>query len=234
MSKIDIAVVGAAALLLSACAPAGTHYEAGSFTPTPNDACQRPEIRSPGMLSFLNAKAGQVGGPSVRVAAVEQASGGTGQGGSHLSCRAVLVLENGQREAGTLTMQDFGEAVPPNVNFESDAAKDRRLDTPERRAIRKYCATATPQGCAVYTRDVTACGLVAGQAYSILMAQRLWRSKGSSPEEAARLSVDPTSGNQATSDQVAIARRAKSFPLTSQPQEFSDQILAECISNASR
>lgn len=80
------------------------HYDIGSFTPTPNDVCQRPEVRTPGMLSYLNAKAGQVGGPSVRAVAVEQASRGMGLIGGMLNCRAILQLENGQHEAGTLSV----------------------------------------------------------------------------------------------------------------------------------
>jgi hypothetical protein len=237
MQKRRILEAIAVALLLSACAPAGTHYDVGSFTPTPNDACQRPEVRTPGMLSYLNANVGQAGGPSVRAVAVEQVSGGMGQTGSSLNCRATLQLENGQRESGTLSVQDPGAGAPLHVTFESDAAKDRRMDTPERRAIRKHCATSTPQGCALYTSDVTSCRAVAGDAYSILLTQRLWRSKGSSPEEAARLSLDGISRGDPSSssgDLVTIARRAQSFPLTSQPQEFSDQILNDCIASASQ
>ena len=122
---------------LAACAPAGTHYGSwlegptAALTPQPNDPCQRPEIRSPGMLTFLNAKIGQRGGPSGRVVAVEEAFGGTqfpGSEGISLNCRARLKLENGQSELGTLHIQEKGGNGTPIVSFEYDPAQYHAVD----------------------------------------------------------------------------------------------------------
>jgi hypothetical protein len=208
-----------------------------AFTPQPNDACQRNEMKSPGMLSYLNAKVGQNYGPSAHVVGVESLQGAFGQTGSYLSCHGVLALENGAREAGTLSVQDPGGGAALNVNWESDAAKDRRLETPERQALRKYCATATPQGCALYTRKIAGCRPLSGNAYSILSTQRLWQSKGSSPAEAAELSIDAISrGNPSGSprDLAIIVKRAEAAPGTVPLQQFSDTILKGCIASASR
>ena len=210
---------------------------AAAFTRYPNDACQRTELKSPGMLSYLNAKAGRPGGPTVRAIAVEALQGATGQTGGNLSCRGMITLENGQHEGGTLTVQDPGGGAPLNVNWESDAAAERRTDTPERRALKKYCATATPQGCALYVRKLSACRPLASEAYSILATQRLWRSKGSSPAEAAELSIDAIANGNPTSsgtDLAIIVKRAAALPTAVPLQQFSDSILNECITNASQ
>lgn len=210
---------------------------AAAFTRYPNDPCQRNEMKSAGLLSYLNAKAGKPGGPTVPAVAVEALQGGTGQSGNYITCRGIISRQNGQREGGTLIVQDPGGGAALNVNWESDAAKDRRMDTPERQAMRKYCATATPLGCALYTQKITGCRPLAGDAYSILATQRLWRSKGSSPAEAAELSIDAISkGNPSGSprDLAMIVKRAAALPGTVPLQKFSDTILAECISSASR
>jgi hypothetical protein len=152
-------------------------------------------------------------------------------------------LENGQSESGSLSIQDPGANSPLNVSFESNAAKERRLDTPDQRAIRKYCSTATSQGCALYQLDVVACRGLSSTAYSILTQQRFWRSNGSSPEEAARLSLRGQQPSGRTlevmvqhgmtlpsiSDLQTIAQRAMTYPLAAPAQTFSENIFDDCV-----
>lgn len=104
---------------------------AAAFTRYPNDPCQREEMRSNGMLSYLNAKAGRVGGPSARVVAIEALQGAAGQMANFVSCRGQVRLEGGQQETGTLTIQDPGGAATLNVNWETDTAKAQRLSLPK-------------------------------------------------------------------------------------------------------
>ena len=48
-------IVGVAGCL----APAGYHYNPGSFTPTPNDPCQASVVNGAGMLSWINSTIGK-------------------------------------------------------------------------------------------------------------------------------------------------------------------------------
>lgn len=241
-----------ATIVLSGCAPTGTHYgnwaegPVAALTTQPNDPCMRAEMRSPAMLAHLNASAGKVGGPSVRAVAVLETIGG-GQGIT-LGCRASLRLENGQTESGTISIRSPEGNGQLIVNFESDAARERREDTPERRAIQKFCTTATAQGCAMYQQDVLACRGLSSSAYGILKTQRFWRSKGSSPEEAARLSIEgqgaPTSTlgmemmsrhnvpSASASDLQTIAKRAMIYPATAPPESFSETIFNDCVARS--
>jgi hypothetical protein len=139
-----------------------------AFTPQPNDACQRKEMSSPGMLSYLNAKIGQPYGPSARVVGIQSLQGYPAATGSYLTCQGTIVLESGAQESGTLSVQDPGGNAPVQVSWESEAAKAKRLDSPEKRAITKFCATATPQGCALYVRKISGCRPLASAAYSVL------------------------------------------------------------------
>jgi hypothetical protein len=78
---------------------------------------------------------------------------------------------------------------------------------------------------------------LAGDAYSILATQHLWQSKGSSPAEAAELSIDAVSrGNPSGSprDLAIIVKRAQSVPGTVPLQQFSNTIPKDCIASASR
>jgi hypothetical protein len=91
MNQCISVVAAATALLLSACAPSG--YEYGTWNPsdpmdggfrlhplstvakedTGND-CREPETSSQAIISSLNAKVGQFGGPSQRVVAIQGAA----------------------------------------------------------------------------------------------------------------------------------------------------------------
>jgi hypothetical protein len=238
-----------AAVALTTATPAenaqsgGWHFGSWSegpiaaFTPQPNDACQRKEMSSPGMLTYLNAEIGQPYGPSARVVRIQGLHGYPGATGGYLSCQGTIVLESGAQEIGTLSVQDPGGNAPVQVNWESEAAKAKRLDSPEKGAITKFCATATPRGCALYVRKISGCRPLASTAYSVLATQRLWRSKGSSPEEAAQLSIDAiASGNVSASprDLAVIVKRAQGTNGTTPLQEFSEQILNECTVSASK
>jgi hypothetical protein len=71
---------------LSACAAPGYHFNAGEFHQTPNDPCQRQEVRSAGAVNWLNMKVGAPDGPAKRVASIQSPSG-SGYGGA-LICLA--------------------------------------------------------------------------------------------------------------------------------------------------
>ena len=114
--------VGLAAILLSGCAPAGTHYGSwaegpvAAFTAQPNDPCQRVEMRSPGAMNLLNAKVGLPDGPSQRVISIEALTGG-GYGIGPLVCHGTVVMEGGLRDTGTLSVTDGGSSAQPNMSW---------------------------------------------------------------------------------------------------------------------
>lgn len=93
-----------------------------------DDLCLRPAAAK-GLVNFLNAKVGQPGGPSDRVLSIQQlvASGSiAGSQISSISCHGVLLLANGQSEAGTVRAADPGGSSPLQVSWESDVAMAQR------------------------------------------------------------------------------------------------------------
>jgi hypothetical protein len=93
-----------------------------------DDPCHRPELRSPGALTWLNNKIGQPGGPAQRVVSIENLSGINQEGPHFLNCHATLVFANGGRDAGTLYMDATGRTPqeaegPLRVSWISDASK---------------------------------------------------------------------------------------------------------------
>lgn len=227
--------------IAGACAPAGMHYgtwaegPVAAFTLKSNDTCQRAEMRSAGAVSWLNSKVGKRDGPARRVIAIEDLRGETGSGGSSISCQGALVMEGGLREIGTVSFHDPGDGAAMNVSWESDVAKATRQDSPEKRAIQKYCAAATPIACSLYVRKVSACPSLGSAAYSMLLYQRQMQTTGATRDQAAELSVDAMrNGNLPISakDLVAIAERAKHLSGGILPQEFRAEIISECLTSA--
>ena len=108
---------------LSACAAPGYHFNAGEFHQTPNDPCQRQEVRSAGAVNWLNMKVGASDGPAKRVVSIQSPSG-SGYGGA-LSCRAFLVFEDGTTQVGQLTVIDPGGAAPLSVTWRTGYAGRR-------------------------------------------------------------------------------------------------------------
>lgn len=116
-------------LICCGCAP-GYHYETGSFTPIPNDACMKPEMSSAGAISLLNARLGQTGGPPGRVVAIEglRSVGDAcpGPETTSLTCHGTLIMEGGRSETGVFSVTDPGSNYPIQVSWESDAIRTNR------------------------------------------------------------------------------------------------------------
>jgi len=91
------------------------------------DACMRPKVGK-GIVSFLNAKVGVVGGPSESVISAEQLTSLDGKGlhGDTLTCHAVLHYKSGKKESGTIVAVDPGADVPLNVWWKSDAKQNQK------------------------------------------------------------------------------------------------------------
>jgi len=151
---------------LSACAPAGYHYETGSFTPTPNDPCWRKEFVSTGGLSWVNSSVGKANGvPSQVKAITDPAQADSIQlssiglnpyanvGGTALACHVTLNFVDGTNDGGVLTMSDPGAYAPIQVFWLSDeaialqrAAADR-LTTSKNLLVKPDLATPAIQRC---------------------------------------------------------------------------------------
>jgi poly(3-hydroxybutyrate) depolymerase len=121
------------------CAPAGYHYDAGSFTPTPNDVCQRPEMSSAGAISIANATVGAKTGIPRPVAAMKDfASADHAQlatlglrfntDARSVLCHATLLFPDGTSQGGVLSMYDPGAYAAVQLEWVSD------LDIAARRA----------------------------------------------------------------------------------------------------
>lgn len=130
-------------LTLDGCAPAGYHYEAGSFTPTPNDPCWRPEVTSPGAVTWLNSTIGHPNGVPSRVIAISNAVSAdriqlSGLGyrfpseAGAVVCHAVLTFTDSSRESGVVSLYDPGRYAPLQVEWVPDTAIARHLADADR------------------------------------------------------------------------------------------------------
>jgi hypothetical protein len=88
----------------------------------------RPEMNSPGAISYLNARVGKTDGPWSRVAAIQglRSVPNTPIGGSSsVTCHGTLIMTDGTTDAGSLSVTDPGGAAPLEVSWESDADRAR-------------------------------------------------------------------------------------------------------------
>jgi hypothetical protein len=230
-------------LLASACAPAGQHYgswsaadPASAFTVYPNDPCRRAELQSPGALSHLNAKVGQPDGPSRKVTSLNGLTSGFGNSGGSIVCHGTIVFDNGDSESGTVAFIDYVGTDSFGATWESDAQRERRQDTPTRRAIRRFCATATPLACSLYVSQATRCEIYGSNGYTILLSERAMISAGATPVQAAELAIDShvKVAAGALDDLVSVAQRALTLPDEETPGSFRDNLLQECLAVTGR
>jgi hypothetical protein len=119
------------AVLLIAC----TAF-AGCASQRPVDACLEPKI-SKGLVGFLNAKVGKLGGPPETVVSIEDLSSLDGKGffssyGGGIDgfiCHGTLQLIGGQQESGTVTAIDSGPDQQFDVTWESDSKRKQKLES---------------------------------------------------------------------------------------------------------
>lgn len=225
---------------LSACAAPGYHFNAGELHQTPNDPCQRQEVRSAGAVSWLNMKVGAPDGPPKRVVSIQNPSG-SGYG-SALACRAFLVFEDGTTQAGQLTVIDPGGTAPLSVRWTSDAEAagqqqlaqhNQRQVGPSRpslrqEATRRFCASSTPMACAMFETEAYKCEASGAYAYSARDFYIMWRRRGGLPQNMA---VNQTA--QSIHDRH-LAELAGSAPDNMTPDEFRTSVIGACLEDAAR
>lgn len=121
----------AVAAALAGCAPSGFHYDAGSFTPAPNDECQRAEMTSPGAISILNASVGERHGASSKVTAIDGLQSADtiqlsligirpSQTSNSVFCHATLHYVDGRSKGGVLSLSDPGAYAQVQVEWIDD------------------------------------------------------------------------------------------------------------------
>jgi hypothetical protein len=113
-------------------APAGYHYEVGSYVITPNDPCWRDEMASPGAVANVNASVGKTGGaPKPITALLDLASPDNIQlasvgirlpsfGQASISCHVTLRFSDASTSAGIMSVNDPGQYAPLQVSWISD------------------------------------------------------------------------------------------------------------------
>ena len=127
--------------VITGCAQPGYHYDAGSFTPAPNDPCMRKEMTTPGAVSWLNGTVGRPHGVPVQVESISDLASAdpiqlssiglrfNSNGGSVL-CHATLTFTNRGSESGVVSMNSPGAYAPVQVEWMSDMAiATRRAET---------------------------------------------------------------------------------------------------------
>jgi hypothetical protein len=143
-------------------APAGYHYEPGSCTPTPNDPCWQPELRSSGAIEKINLTVGKAGGAPSRITSVKEpssidlttlASVGVRFPSGAIVCHETLALENGSSARGVVSFVDPGEYAPMQVQWISDRdiaaalARVDRLATAKNLYVKPDLLTPSIQEC---------------------------------------------------------------------------------------
>lgn len=137
-----VAVVILLCSLSAGCAPAGYHYEAGGFTPVPNDPCQRPAVTSVGGVSWLNSSIGHAEGVPRQVGAIRNAVSADrlalasiglrfNTSEASLLCHATLIFRDKSAESGVLSISNPGTYAPLQIEWLSDtaiAARRARVD----------------------------------------------------------------------------------------------------------
>jgi len=112
-------------------APAGYHYEYGSCTPTPNDACMRAELTTPGALQNVNASVGRPNGVASKVSSMHDLRSvdfgalnywgiRPANDGNAMSCHATMDYENGRSESGIVSFVDPGQYAQIRVSWIPD------------------------------------------------------------------------------------------------------------------
>jgi hypothetical protein len=101
---------------------------------------------------------------------------------------------------------------------------DRRVEELSDGAARKFCSTATLISCSRYINDLRShaeqCRVAASSATSYLAKVRMWTQKGLTPSQAARKSSLSLGW---------LADAAAQVPDTTTPDEFSMQVLNQCL-----
>jgi hypothetical protein len=134
--------------VVAGCAQPGYHYDAGSFTPAPNDPCMRKELTTPGAVSWLNGTIGRANGVPSQVESISNLASAdriqlasiglrfSSNAGSVL-CHATLAFTNHSSESGVVSMDDPGAYAPLQVEWMSDVAiAARRAETDQLRSAR--------------------------------------------------------------------------------------------------
>ena len=141
-------VVVSASCLGGCLAPAGYHYNPGSFTPTPNDPCQASVVNGAGMLSWINSTIGTPQGVRQRVVSVSgSADAGMGDpialglpapGGSQavVACYATVHYQDGTTEDGLLDISNSNGGMPLRVVWVDRADVERARVTREQQTQR--------------------------------------------------------------------------------------------------
>jgi hypothetical protein len=146
-------IIALIVLGLGACAPSGYHYgkwsdgPAAAFAATPNDDCQRAETQR-GIVSALNGRVGQVGGPSASVASAERlvtVPNGAIDGPT-LTCRGWMRTASGIIGPGVVVVRladssSSNTIAVKDALWETDADRERR-EALERREQAKRVAEA--------------------------------------------------------------------------------------------
>lgn len=158
-----------AVLALSACAPSGYRYgkwsdgPTAAFTLTPTDDCQRPEAQR-GLISALNGRASQSGGPSDSITSAEGLTTipNGAIDGPTLTCRGTLQTAGGPIGPGVVVLKlaDNGSRsaiVVKDATWEADADRERR-EAQERKERARQVAEA-PAREAKMTADMRASAL---------------------------------------------------------------------------
>jgi hypothetical protein len=113
-------------------APTGYHYDPGSYVISPNDACWREELVSPGGLASVNASAGKPNGVSKQVVgmtdlatadSIQLASIGIhlpSFGEASISCHVTLRFNDGGTAGGIISFTNPGQYAPIQVSWISD------------------------------------------------------------------------------------------------------------------
>ena len=235
---------------LPGCAAPGYHFNTGEFHQTPNDPCQRQEVRSAGAVNWLNMKVGAPDGPPKRVVSIQSPSG-SGYGGT-LTCRAFLVFEDGTTRAGQLTVIDPGGAAPLSVSWTSDpeAAGQRQVGEPQRSPpaqaaqpahvstepaygpwgwdyptmVQQESQNLSPQARVIFNRN--RCIEVEGRINRAVTDYRRLRSQGYTQHQAVDYMVT------FLSTLPEVAEFASKIPDSMSPVEAEGTALHNCLHNA--
>jgi hypothetical protein len=214
-------IVAQIVLALGACAPSGYSYgkwsdgPAAAFTATSNDDCQRAETQQ-GVVSALNGRVGQVGGPSAPVASAERlvtVPNGAIDGPT-LTCRGWMRTASGIIGPGVVVVRlaDSSSSNATSVKdavWETDADRERREDL-ERREQAKRIAEAP--------------------AREAKMTEEMRASAQSEPNKTVHCGI---AGSQVwTTNAVCFALIAEAKHISGRfGKDSRDEILHECASD---
>ncbi|MBE1159628.1 hypothetical protein [Dyella acidiphila] len=161
---------------LSGCifpAPAGAHYELGSFTAKPNDQCAPYYLDQPRAISSINASIGQAGGVEQRISSIDESRSitvddarvlgipvdpnGAIQG---IACYATLHYQAGGTETGVLTSVRSDPSQPYRLTWISQQAlNEARKAQGEREEMARERLQEEHQRSIAYSGYLQACTL---------------------------------------------------------------------------